>query len=617
MKMLKKQVSILALLVLGASGISAVGRLRGVSSSDELTVEGSTSSAAADAASPPSCQIFVEMLGRVYYLRDQLDRTTDSLSSVGYKPGEEWVMDQHIGNVTPATMPNVVCPLLANASVPSGPVSLLALHNEQPAGEAEVSPTGEPEAAPAPTEEPSLAERVGNMMPDWLTGGGAEPEPQSPAAEGADPAQPPAGEGAATEGDAAQQPQVAEGANNGSATEEIPANESSAADQAAEIPAVDVGCAKGSTQNAVMVKLKEGFDDIPKDAQSLDAIRSIYQELMLSIENGVLALYNYRGCPKVAKHEFKTRHVCEVHREEQARALQMLQGEVPKMSSRLFALQSRLREIDRGTSRECFFTVTTTREGRLPPAKLGWCLEMQAVTDALFDGRAAQKQWLKDMGNGLQQLGSMSMQLNKLITNPVLKKDKIPLNALKALTKSWKHLESPTQQLRVMGSVRAKQALNVDGLVLQLAGVLRNVSIEERCVAEGFRMRYGAQTCASLRLQLTADAEERQTDLQGLQDVASKMMQTASDGLIENKCTAPPMTQGCWLRLPTGCPNLPAWKSADKWTRDVFGEQSTGAGGNQVVCTVSRKIQIDSLCGVANTEMRFIPVSAKEQRPGL
>merc|ERR1719217_709557 len=43
---------------------------------------------------PPSCKIFDEMLGRVYYMRDQLHRTTDGLRSLGYHSGREWVMDQ-------------------------------------------------------------------------------------------------------------------------------------------------------------------------------------------------------------------------------------------------------------------------------------------------------------------------------------------------------------------------------------------------------------------------------------------------------------------------------------------------------------------------------------------
>merc|ERR1719478_1583770 len=111
------------------------------------------------------------------------------------------------------------------------------------------------------------------------------------------------------------------------------------------------------------------------------------------------------------------------------------------------------------------------------------------------------------MGAGMQRLGVMSKQLNLLIQDPALKKDKIPLNALKALTGSWKHLESPTQQLRLMGSVRAKQAVGIDAAVLHLSGLLSNVSAQERCVSEQFRMRYSAQSCASLRFELSATAQ--------------------------------------------------------------------------------------------------------------
>jgi len=163
------------------------------------------------------------------------------------------------------------------------------------------------------------------------------------------------------------------------------------------------------------------------------------------------------------------------------------------------------------------------------------------------------------------------------------------------------------QQLRMMGSTRAKQAAEIDSVVLHLSSFLKNVSSQEGCTTESFGMRYSAQTCTSLRLQLNADAKERQADLHALLQQAKDIMQAASDGLISNKCTAPPVTQGCWLRLPSGCPNLPDWKSSDKWTRDVFGEQSAQAAESKEVCLVSRKMQMDSLCGVANTEMRFIP----------
>merc|ERR1719160_2498134 len=124
-----------------------------------------------------------------------------------------------------------------------------------------------------------------------------------------------------------------------------------------------------------------------------------------------------------------------------------------------------------------------------------WCLKMQAIVDSLLDGRPQQKMWLKSMGDAMQRLGTMSMRLRRRVMDPTLRKDKIPLNALTGLTKAWQHLESPLQQLRMFGSYRAQHSARIDATLLQLAGILRNLSSSHGCVSEGFRLRYSAKSC--------------------------------------------------------------------------------------------------------------------------
>lgn len=557
--------------------------------------------AAEEHAEPPSCDVFAQMLTRVYYIRDQLDKTTTNLASLGYKTGEEWEMDQGIGNVTPATLANVVCPLLANhtsqfaANIAqiANDTSLLAMQAD-PVKQA-ANTTDEP------TEEPGLVESVGSATWDWLSGGSAPKPTQEPAASEAATTQSPS----APEGVSSPRPLVPAAADSMPSPAPAPTIPNNAAP-------MDAGCPAGSLQRTLLTKLNGSFDGIKSDRGALNDVRRIFEDLVLSIENGVMALYGYRGCPKVTEQELKKQHVCEVNQAKQASALRMHQSSIPEMRSRLFALRSRIREIDSGKPTECYFA----QRGRTASHKskeLGWCLELHAVIDSLLDGRTAQKQWLKDMGDGIKNIGTMAMQLNRQIQDPVLKRDKIPRNALGAMTKSWKDLLSPIQQLGTMGGLRASQGRNLDGVVLQLSGFLRNVSTEHHCITDGFQMRYSAQDCASLQVQLNAAAQARQTDLEALQQRAQTMMLTASNELVKNKCTSAPMAQGCWLRMPTGCPNLPNWKSANQWTRDSFGEESTGAGIDQGVCTVSRKLQMDNLCGVANTEMRFIPPAASSQ----
>lgn len=599
-------------LVCRVLGIAAKGGLRGFSNSSQLTAEVMTEDG--PSKDPRSCHIFAEMLGRAYYIRDQLGRTTDSLSSFGYQKGKEWVMDQGIGNVTPSTMEQVVCPLLAKATTPA----------ENPAPENPADPAQENLADPADPkshfliqpnpaaedpapENPPPEKKTEEIhewlpkLPGWLGGGDSAPQEMQKS--------PPAKSPDSKQGQDSKDNHLPVSEVEPSIGENVSTDEELSSPSIGDTSTPFAVCPTSSSQNSLLSELNSKFDGLEHDRENLDDIRHIYSDLILSIEHGVMSLYKYRGCPAVDEHEFKTQHVCQVHREAQATALRLMQAEVPAMRARLSALQSRLREIDKGSSQECFFTQTSTRMPTSGFSKpdLRRCLKLQAVIDALLDGRKGQKQWLKDMGAGMERLGSMALQLNGFIQDPVLKRDKIPLNALKALTNSWKALWSPTQQLRMMGSTRAKQAAEIDSVVLHLSSFLKNVSSQEGCTTESFGMRYSAQTCTSLRLQLNADAKERQADLHALLQQAKDIMQAASDGLISNKCTAPPVTQGCWLRLPSGCPNLPDWKSSDKWTRDVFGEQSAQAAESKEVCLVSRRMQMDSLCGVANTEMRFIP----------
>jgi hypothetical protein len=295
-----------------------------------------------------------------------------------------------------------------------------------------------------------------------------------------------------------------------------------------------------------------------------------------------------------------------VHRDSLASALKIMQGDIPGIRARFYGLQSRLKDIDAGTSKECVVEEFTTREPTPTPLQLSWCTKVDALTDAFLDGRRSQKRWMKKMGAGLQRLVAMTIQLNQFIQDPVLLQDKIPLNALKALKKSWMSLQMPVEHLRLMGRNRASQAKKTDVLVLQLSALLQNASVEEKCAANRFRMRYGSKTCAILRSEVSAAAEARHTDLQELQKQAHSMLRYASKGLIDNDCTSPPKSQGCWVRMPTGCPKVPAWTSADKWTRDVFGEEAAGAAEDGVVCSTSRGIQMNAFCGVTNAEMKFI-----------
>lgn len=557
------------------------------------------------ASAAPSCDIFAEMLGRVYYMRDQLEKTTASLSSLGYQTGQEWFVDQDIGNVTPGTMEDVVCPLLANSSQPLSLLSLRAQSTQSLLSRTRAFP-----------EFPNILDKLPSVL-----GGGDDSEKPAANVTPAEKTAPAPAEGAAQEEQAVAEPEGAAaqvGATTGTDANTTAADTSDGSAGANATVSQVGGCPAGSWQKKLVTELNHGFDGIRKDGKSLSSVKGIFEELMLSLERSVNALYTYRECPAATHDEFKTRHVCNMHRDQQAVALGMQQRDVPEMKARLFALQSQIKDIDEGKSHECFQKRDDKRRQQAPRPqaaeqaerrqKRQWCLKVHALTDALLDGRRSQKQWLKSLGNTMQRLGTMSLQLQRLISDPVLRRDKIPTNALKALTKSWKHMESPMQQLRMMGSLRAKEATNVDSLVLELSGLLRRVSNDAGCSFEGFRMRYSSRTCKSLKSELVRAEQARQTDLDGLEHNARQLMLEASDGLIENKCTAAPTTAGCWLRLPTGCPNLPSWKGSNLWSKDVFGEQSLGAGENSVVCLGSRKIQMDNLCGVSNTEMKHIPL---------
>jgi hypothetical protein len=229
------------------------------------------------------------------------------------------------------------------------------------------------------------------------------------------------------------------------------------------------------------------------------------------------------------------------------------------------------------------------------------------MIDALLDARKSQKKWLKQMGVGIGRLGALTVKLNRLLADPIMRQDKIPKNALTGLTNSWIALNSPIHQMRLLGSTRAEQALKVDTSVLKLVSVLRNASLERHCTSEEFRMRYAAQTCASLRVQLSVAHEARLADMRNLEVKVMKMITTASRGLIEHECNAPPRMKGCWLRLPKGCPKLPTWTSADKWTRDLHGELATGAASSENVCTINRKMEMSAFCGTSDVEMYFHP----------
>lgn len=369
--------------------------------------------------------------------------------------------------------------------------------------------------------------------------------------------------------------------------------------------AAKLGCPPGSPQLAFLQFVEQEFKGTNAENEKLQAVRSIFVDLLKGVEESLLNLYGFRECP-LEKGEFKSRQMCMLHREEQSKALKMLQSDLPAMRVRVYKLQSRVKAINDQVSRECYIEKSPKLEP-LSDRKVDFCLNITAVTDAILDGRKHQKLWLKTLGDDLQRLGIMGMQMRNRMNDPILKQDKIPLNSLKALKESWEALEGPLQAMRMAGSKRAEHAGSVDGALLGLAGILKNVSTENGCIAESFRLRYSARSCKSLKAQLIATKAERERDLKTLQNETDALLYSASDGLKKKNCTAAPQTEGCWLRLPTGCKKIPKWEAADRWTRDIFGEESTGSGQNSVVCLTSRKLQMDGMCGVMNTQTRFIP----------
>lgn len=365
------------------------------------------------------------------------------------------------------------------------------------------------------------------------------------------------------------------------------------------------GCPPESPQSNLLHFLEEEFKGTSAEDKKLGAVKAIFVDLLGGVEKSMTNLYSFRECP-IGGGEFKTRQMCQLHREDQSKALKMLQSDLPAMRARVNSMTSRVKAINSGVSRECYISKKPAEEQH-SDLKQEYCLNITALTDAILDGRKSQKRWLKNLGDDMQRLGIMAMQVRNRITDPALRQDKIPLNALKGLENSWSHLEPVMQAIRLTGPIRAEHAGSVDAALLGLAGLLKNMSNENGCIAEQFRLRYSAQSCQSLKSQLEATLHERKADLESLQNTASTLLVSAGRDLKTQNCTAAPQTEGCWLRFPSGCPKIRKWEGADKWSRDVFGEESTGSGQNSDVCLKSRKLQMDSLCGVADTEMRFIP----------
>ena len=125
------------------------------------------------------------------------------------------------------------------------------------------------------------------------------------------------------------------------------------------------------------------------------------------------------------------------------------------------------------------------------------------------------------------------------------KADKVPLNALNAFKESWGKLEPVMQMLRLLGSTRAEHAGTVDGSLLGLAGLLKNVSTENGCLAESFRLRYSARSCDSLKKQLESSLHARENDLEHLEDGANGILTSSGNDLVAMNCTADPETEGC------------------------------------------------------------------------
>jgi hypothetical protein len=365
------------------------------------------------------------------------------------------------------------------------------------------------------------------------------------------------------------------------------------------------GCPPGSPQLHFLEFVQHEFKGTAAEAEKLKALKFIFVDLLKSVEDSLLSLYSFRECP-LGKGEFKTRQMCQLHREELSKALKIFQSDLPEMRSRVNRLKSRVKAIDRGISQECYLEKEPQKD---PHSNLHeeYCLNISAVADAILDGRAGQSLWLKSLGQDMQRMGIMAMQLRNRMNDPVLKADKVPLNALSAFKESWGKLEPVMQMLRLLGSTRAEHAGTVDGSLLGLAGLLKNVSTENGCLAESFRLRYSARSCDSLKKQLESSLHARENDLEHLEDGANGILTSSGNDLVAMNCTADPETEGCWFRLPDGCSKIPKWKTAKRWTRDIFGEESTGSGQDGDVCMKSRKLQVDLLCGVENTEMRFIP----------
>ena len=68
----------------------------------------------------------------------------------------------------------------------------------------------------------------------------------------------------------------------------------------------------------------------------------------------------------------------------------------------------------------------------------------------------------------------------------------------------------------------------------------------------------------------------------------------------------PPTKAGCYTIQPTGCPKYTKWGKLNTWINDAWGEKNQNTGNIKSAC-MDRASAFNTMCGVTNTKMHFVP----------
>lgn len=249
-----------------------------------------------------------------------------------------------------------------------------------------------------------------------------------------------------------------------------------------------------------------------------------------------------------------------------------------------------------------------------PGPDAAFCAQMEAVYRAIENTQKGRQGCLKSIGEATRLLGTMEMQVRRRFTGHALTSDStFPPLTLQGLQSLWDKVGSTINMIQEVAETRASQSTQMDSIVLELRSLLLRSLGEKACPSSGFASVYEPRDCSALKAQLTQKVAAQTDELTATTRRLANDMKTASDGIKNNKCWVTPATEGCWMRTPSGCPNVENFP-ADTWVRDNNGELAVGAGVNYVVCLQGRKAQINQICGVTDTEMMWFPV--KPVTPG-